>query len=54
MRIDLAATRCCENCAREYAPTYPTQRWCSPECREEYRATELRAARRMWAQASNR
>jgi hypothetical protein len=50
LRIDLAPERICENCGREYGPTYPTQRWCSPECRGEYRNAELRAARRLWAQ----
>jgi hypothetical protein len=44
-------TRICDNCAREYEPTYPRQRWCSADCREEYRNAELRAARKMWAQA---
>jgi hypothetical protein len=44
-------TRVCENCGQEYLASYPTQRWCSAECREEYRNAELRAARRLWAKA---
>jgi hypothetical protein len=39
----------CENCSREYLPERERQRWCSPECRDEYRAAELRAARKLWA-----
>jgi len=41
----------CENCFRDYLPERERQRWCSPECREEYRNAELRAARRMWVEA---
>jgi uncharacterized OB-fold protein len=41
--------RVCQNCGREYWPTYPTQRWCHHTCRDEYRNAELRAARKLWA-----
>jgi len=41
----------CENCFREYLPERECQRWCAPECREEYRNAELRAARRLWREA---
>jgi hypothetical protein len=41
----------CENCGQDYLASYPTQRWCCAECRDEYRNAELRAARRVWAQA---
>jgi hypothetical protein len=41
----------CENCGGEYLPEGERQRWCSPECRDEYRANELRAARKLWAQS---
>jgi hypothetical protein len=51
VRIDLMPTRVCENCARDYAPTYPTQRWCSSDCRQEFRNAELQAARKLYARA---
>ncbi len=43
--------RICEQCQRIYSPVYPTQRFCATECRAEWRAAELRAARKMWARA---
>jgi hypothetical protein len=43
-------TYVCENCTQEYLATYPTQRWCCAECRDEYRNAELRAARKLWKQ----
>jgi hypothetical protein len=51
VRLDLLPSRICEECGREYEPSHPAQRWCDPTCRDEYRAAELRAARKMWAQA---
>jgi len=41
-------SRDCENCGQRYVATYPTQRWCCAECREEFRNAELRAARLLW------
>jgi hypothetical protein len=49
VRMDLAEDRICECCGRRYAPTYPTQRWCSPECRQDFRNAELQAARKLYA-----
>ena len=48
MRNRRMGYRVCENCAQEYLPTYPTQRWCGQDCKYEYRNAELRAARKMW------
>jgi len=39
----------CQNCQREFLPFRVDQRWCSPECRIEYRNNELRAARKLYA-----
>jgi len=41
-------SRDCENCGDRYVATYPTQRWCCADCREEFRNAELRAARLLW------
>jgi hypothetical protein len=41
----------CEHCFAEYLPERERQRWCSPECREEFRNAELRAARKLYARA---
>jgi hypothetical protein len=45
--------RVCENCGERYAEQRSDQRWCSEECRVEYRNAELKAARKLFARANN-
>jgi len=52
MRAMPGWSRDCENCGERYVATYPTQRWCCAECREEFRNAELRAARLLWRKAT--
>jgi hypothetical protein len=46
--------RVCDFCDQPYWPNHPTQRWCSPACREEFRNCELRAARKLWRKAGTK
>jgi hypothetical protein len=48
MRMDLAPDRICEHCGEIYSPHHALQRWCSDDCRHEFRNAELRAARELW------
>jgi len=41
-------TAICECCGEEYLTPNPLQRWCSQDCRYDFRNAELRAARLLW------
>jgi hypothetical protein len=43
--------RGCEFCAREFEPVRRRQRFCSPECKQQFKNAELQAARKLYARA---